>query len=118
MPKEKPYAFVGSRGDEVWLLPQAVIGRHVHGGMDPHAWEDVANAQEVARTPAAIPTENHELITAHDALGYLCRPAMFVRNGVGGGYRPAVKSVQAGRPCRQCGEVIDGEAASGVDPVQ
>jgi hypothetical protein len=32
--------------------------------------------------------------------------------------RPGVKSIQAGRPCRQCGEVIEGEAASGVDSVQ
>ncbi|GGZ01349.1 anchored repeat ABC transporter, substrate-binding protein [Streptomyces poonensis] len=108
VPKEKPYAFLGRPGDEVWVLPQAVIGKHVHGDMDPHAWEDVANAQayvrrveaelvkadpdgkatyeknaaaylktldaldqEVARELAAVPEENRELITTHDAFGYL-----------------------------------------------
>jgi anchored repeat ABC transporter substrate-binding protein len=110
VPKEKPYAFLGTPGDEVWVLPQAVIGKHVHGDMDPHAWEDVANAQayvrrieaelikadpdgrsayeknaaaylktlgaldqEVARKLAAIPAGNRELITTHDAFGYLAQ---------------------------------------------
>ncbi|MFD0316277.1 anchored repeat ABC transporter, substrate-binding protein [Streptomyces flavalbus] len=110
VPKEKPYAFLGRPGDPVWVLPQAVIGQHVHGDLDPHAWEDVANAQayvrrieaelieadpdgratyeknaasylrkldaldqEVARTLAAVPAANRELITTHDAFGYLAR---------------------------------------------
>ncbi|GGL93409.1 hypothetical protein GCM10010129_41570 [Streptomyces fumigatiscleroticus] len=110
VPKEKPYAFLGRPGADLWVLPQAVIGKHVHGDMDPHAWEDVANAQayvrrieaeltgadpagkaayernaeaylrklaaldeEVARKLAAIPEENRELITTHDAFGYLAR---------------------------------------------
>ncbi|MER6527334.1 anchored repeat ABC transporter, substrate-binding protein [Streptomyces sp. NPDC001508] len=110
VPEEKPYAFLGKPGEDLWVLPQAVIGKHVHGDMDPHAWEDVANAeayvrrieaelikadpdgkttyekntaaylktlgaldQEVARTLATIPEENRELITTHDAFGYLAR---------------------------------------------
>ncbi|MFI6035964.1 anchored repeat ABC transporter, substrate-binding protein [Streptomyces sp. NPDC051315] len=108
VPKEQPYAFLGRAGDPVWVLPQAVIGKHVHGDLDPHAWEDVANAeayvrrieaelikadpdgkatyeknassylrtlgaldQEVARTLATVPAENRDLITTHDAFGYL-----------------------------------------------
>ncbi|WP_426568386.1 anchored repeat ABC transporter, substrate-binding protein [Streptomyces canus] len=108
VPKEKPYAFLGEPGADLWVLPQAVIGKHVHGDMDPHAWEDVANAQayvrrveaelirndpegratyeknaaaylkelgaidqEVARKLATIPEHNRELITTHDAFGYL-----------------------------------------------
>ncbi|MDH6546293.1 anchored repeat ABC transporter substrate-binding protein [Streptomyces sp. SAI-133] len=49
VPQEEPYAFLGAAGDELWVLPQAVIGKHVHGDMDPHAWADVANAQAYVR---------------------------------------------------------------------
>ncbi|MGW0335316.1 anchored repeat ABC transporter, substrate-binding protein [Streptomyces sp. NPDC003011] len=49
VPKEKPYGFLGAAGDELWVLPQAVIGKHVHGDLDPHAWEDVANAEAYVR---------------------------------------------------------------------
>ncbi|MFD5270320.1 anchored repeat ABC transporter, substrate-binding protein [Streptomyces sp. NPDC058335] len=49
VPKEKPYGFLGTAGDELWVLPQAVIGKHVHGDLDPHAWEDVANAEAYVR---------------------------------------------------------------------
>ncbi|MFF8969926.1 anchored repeat ABC transporter, substrate-binding protein [Streptomyces sp. NPDC014995] len=110
VPKEQPYAFLGRAGDPVWVLPQAVIGQHVHGDLDPHAWEDVANAEayvrriqaelikadpggkatyeknaaaylktlgaldkEVARTLATVPEENRDLITTHDAFGYLAK---------------------------------------------
>jgi anchored repeat ABC transporter substrate-binding protein len=49
VPKEKSYSFLGQVGDPLWVLPQAVIGKHVHGDMDPHAWEDVANAEAYVR---------------------------------------------------------------------
>ncbi|MGX1267050.1 anchored repeat ABC transporter, substrate-binding protein [Streptomyces phaeoluteigriseus] len=49
VPKEGPYSFLGAAGDAVWVLPQAVIGKHVHGDMDPHAWADVANAGAYVR---------------------------------------------------------------------
>ncbi|MGW0845360.1 anchored repeat ABC transporter, substrate-binding protein [Streptomyces sp. NPDC002787] len=49
VPGEKPYSFLGEAGDDVWVLPQAVIGKHVHGDMDPHAWADVANAEAYVR---------------------------------------------------------------------
>jgi anchored repeat ABC transporter substrate-binding protein len=49
VPKEKPYGFLGAAGDELWVLPQAVIGKHVHGDLDPHAWGDVANAEAYVR---------------------------------------------------------------------
>ncbi|GGS31988.1 anchored repeat ABC transporter, substrate-binding protein [Streptomyces griseoviridis] len=110
VPEEEPYAFLGTPGDELWVLPQAVIGKHVHGDLDPHTWEDVANAeayvrrieaeliradpeggavyeknaaaylrtlraldQEVAGTLATVPAENRELVTTHDAFGYLAK---------------------------------------------
>ncbi|MEV6780946.1 anchored repeat ABC transporter, substrate-binding protein [Streptomyces sp. NPDC051098] len=49
VPKEAAYGFLGEPGAELWVLPQAVIGKHVHGDMDPHAWEDVANAEAYVR---------------------------------------------------------------------
>lgn len=49
VPEEERYGFLGAAGDELWVLPQAVIGKHVHGDLDPHAWEDVANAEAYVR---------------------------------------------------------------------
>ncbi|MFC9619409.1 anchored repeat ABC transporter, substrate-binding protein [Streptomyces sp. NPDC056930] len=49
VPKEGTYRFLGRSGADIWVLPQAVIGKHVHGEMDPHAWEDVANAEAYGR---------------------------------------------------------------------
>ncbi|WP_210572540.1 anchored repeat ABC transporter, substrate-binding protein [Streptomyces sp. GESEQ-4] len=49
VPEEQAYSFLGAAGDELWVLPQAVIGKHVHGDLDPHAWEDVANAAAYVR---------------------------------------------------------------------
>ncbi|MEV0176975.1 anchored repeat ABC transporter, substrate-binding protein [Streptomyces sp. NPDC050803] len=49
VPKEAPYSFLGEAGDPLWVLPQAVLGKHVHGDTDPHAWEDVANAEAYVR---------------------------------------------------------------------
>lgn len=35
--------FVGPAGSSTYLLPQAVLGKHVHGEIDPHLWHDVGN---------------------------------------------------------------------------
>jgi len=37
--------FLGEPGTQVHQLPQAVLGKHVHGSIDPHLWQDVRNAQ-------------------------------------------------------------------------
>ncbi|MCO8277789.1 anchored repeat ABC transporter, substrate-binding protein [Actinoplanes sp. TRM 88003] len=37
--------FLGRPGTRIYQLPQAVLGRHVHGEIDPHLWQDVGNAQ-------------------------------------------------------------------------
>lgn len=37
--------FLGRPGTQIYQLPQAVLGRHVHGEIDPHLWQDVGNAQ-------------------------------------------------------------------------
>lgn len=49
VPEESSYSFLGTAGDPLWVLPQAVLGKHVHGDLDPHAWEDVANAEAYVR---------------------------------------------------------------------
>lgn len=108
VPSGKQFAFLGRPGAEIYQLPQAVLGKHVHGEIDPHLWQDVQNAKSYAqlirdtlkkRDPAGaktydancrayesrldaldryvrdqigrIPADRRQLITTHDAFGYL-----------------------------------------------
>lgn len=43
------FRFLGQPGDPLYLLPQAVLGKHVHGEIDPHLWHDVHNAAAYVR---------------------------------------------------------------------
>lgn len=43
IPAEPSFRFLGHPGDETYLLPQAVLGAHIHGEVDPHLWHNVAN---------------------------------------------------------------------------
>lgn len=43
------YRFLGRSGQEVYILPQAVLGKHVHGDIDPHLWHDAHNAAAYVR---------------------------------------------------------------------
>jgi anchored repeat ABC transporter substrate-binding protein len=45
LPAGRGYRFLGRPGERIYQLPQAVLGRHVHGEIDPHLWHDVGNAQ-------------------------------------------------------------------------
>jgi anchored repeat ABC transporter substrate-binding protein len=108
VPDDPRFAFLGTAGSQIHQLPQAVLGKHVHGEIDPHLWEDVANAKAyvqlmrdtlisadpdgkqtyqnnaaaylqqlneldeyVRTTLATIPPSRRQLITTHDAFGYL-----------------------------------------------
>jgi anchored repeat ABC transporter substrate-binding protein len=108
VPDEPAFSFLGRPDAQIHQLPQAVLGRHVHGEIDPHLWQDVANARAYAQLirdtlveadPAAastyednaaayldeleqldryvadtlgrIPEGRRQLITTHDAFGYL-----------------------------------------------
>ncbi|GAA1659951.1 hypothetical protein GCM10009830_01250 [Glycomyces endophyticus] len=108
IPDSELFAFLGAPGADIYQLPQAVLGKHVHGEVDPHVWQSVANAKayvqvvtdalieadpdgrayfeerrdaylaelddldaEVAAAIDTIPEENRQLITTHDAFGYL-----------------------------------------------
>ncbi|APT84791.1 hypothetical protein CAQU_06625 [Corynebacterium aquilae DSM 44791] len=44
----------GNRGQQqVYMLRQAVVGKHVHGDTDPHAWLDANNGEAYAQAIAA-----------------------------------------------------------------
>ncbi|WP_449278395.1 anchored repeat ABC transporter, substrate-binding protein [Leucobacter sp. GX24907] len=44
IPGDPAYRFLGRAGEPVHQLPQAVLGKHVHGEIDPHLWQDVRNS--------------------------------------------------------------------------
>ncbi|CAM3732689.1 anchored repeat ABC transporter, substrate-binding protein [Kibdelosporangium persicum] len=44
VPAGGQYSFLGRAGDRIYQLPQAVLGKHVHGEIDPHLWQNVRNA--------------------------------------------------------------------------
>ncbi|TCC51374.1 anchored repeat ABC transporter, substrate-binding protein [Kribbella capetownensis] len=108
VPDDPRFAFLGKPGSRIHQLPQAVLGKHVHGEIDPHLWQDVANAKAyvqlirdtliskdpdgkqtytdntaaylnqltdlddyVRTTLATIPPDRRQLVTTHDAFGYL-----------------------------------------------
>ncbi|CAL9573745.1 hypothetical protein SUDANB95_04849 [Actinosynnema sp. ALI-1.44] len=48
VPDDARFAFLGSAGASVHQLPQAVLGKHVHGEIDPHLWQDVRNGRAYA----------------------------------------------------------------------
>lgn len=43
------YAFLGHAGDQIYQLAQAVLGKHVHGEIDPHLWQNVRNVMAYAQ---------------------------------------------------------------------
>ncbi|GAA3212275.1 anchored repeat ABC transporter, substrate-binding protein [Dactylosporangium siamense] len=45
VPADPRFAFLGPAGQSIHQLPQAVLGKHVHGEIDPHLWQNVANAK-------------------------------------------------------------------------
>jgi anchored repeat ABC transporter substrate-binding protein len=44
IPAGPEYRFLGRPGTQVYQLAQAVLGKHVHGEIDPHLWQNVRNA--------------------------------------------------------------------------
>lgn len=43
IPAGAQFAFLGHPGDRIYQLAQAVLGKHVHGEIDPHLWQNVRN---------------------------------------------------------------------------
>lgn len=44
VPANRSYSFLDRPGQPIYMLAQAVLGKHVHGEIDPHLWLDAANA--------------------------------------------------------------------------
>lgn len=44
IPGDRQFRFLGKPDAPIYQLPQAVLGKHVHGEIDPHLWHDVRNA--------------------------------------------------------------------------
>ena len=53
VPDDARFRFLGPPGRRIWQLPQAVLGKHVHGEIDPHLWQDVRNAKAYVHAMAA-----------------------------------------------------------------
>ncbi|WP_428962145.1 anchored repeat ABC transporter, substrate-binding protein [Micromonospora fluostatini] len=43
VPADRAFRFLGRPGTQIHQLPQAVLGKHVHGEIDPHLWQNVRN---------------------------------------------------------------------------
>ena len=52
IPAEQGYRFLGFARQKIYQLPQAVLGKHVHGDIDPHLWQSVKNGIAYVRTIA------------------------------------------------------------------
>ncbi|WP_449280669.1 anchored repeat ABC transporter, substrate-binding protein [Leucobacter sp.] len=50
IPGDPAYRFLGRPGGRIHQLPQAVLGKHVHGEIDPHLWQNVRNAMSYAES--------------------------------------------------------------------
>ncbi|MDC4232529.1 anchored repeat ABC transporter, substrate-binding protein [Actinomyces sp. B33] len=49
IPGAPGFRFLGAPGSDAYVLPQAVLGKHVHGEIDPHLWHDAHNAAAYVR---------------------------------------------------------------------
>jgi anchored repeat ABC transporter substrate-binding protein len=73
IPAGGEYRFLGNPRDQIYLLPQAVLGSHVHGDIDPHLWQNVRNGiayvQTIADKLAQVDPKNaayyHQRATAY-----------------------------------------------------
>ena len=43
VPAGAQFRFLGRPGTQLYQLPQAVLGKHVHGEIDPHLWQNARN---------------------------------------------------------------------------
>lgn len=43
IPGGPAFRFLGRAGTQLYQLPQAVLGKHVHGEIDPHLWQNARN---------------------------------------------------------------------------
>ncbi len=76
VPADPQWRFLGKAGQDAWVLAQAVIGKHVHGEIDPHMWLDVSNAiayVEVIRDRLSAVDPAHADVFAANASAYIAK---------------------------------------------
>ncbi|MDQ6524824.1 anchored repeat ABC transporter, substrate-binding protein [Nocardioides sp. LHD-245] len=74
VPGDERLGFLGRPGTAVYQLPQAVLGKHVHGEIDPHLWQDVGNVMaytELIRDTLIDADPTHALAYRERADAYL-----------------------------------------------
>lgn len=74
IPADDRLGFLGRPGERVYQLPQAVLGKHVHGEIDPHLWQDVGNVMayvELIRDTLIDADPEHALEYREQADAYL-----------------------------------------------
>ncbi|MGV0384164.1 anchored repeat ABC transporter, substrate-binding protein [Corynebacterium sp. 22_2729] len=74
IPGDPTFRFLGNAGDETYLLPQAVLGKHVHGELDPHLWHNAKNAMayvKVIRDKLITVDPDHAADYQENAQNYL-----------------------------------------------
>lgn len=90
VPPEPEFRFLGTPGHQTYLLPQAVLGNHVHGELDPHIWHDVASVKAVAqvvRDELSAIDPQHAAVYDANATQYLAQldaTDSYVRDLIGG----------------------------------
>ncbi|WKD60169.1 Manganese ABC transporter substrate-binding lipoprotein precursor [Corynebacterium ciconiae DSM 44920] len=52
LPADPSYRFLGRPQQEVYMLHQAVLGKHIHGDTDPHVWLDPNNGVAMTKVIA------------------------------------------------------------------
>ncbi|WP_244963247.1 anchored repeat ABC transporter, substrate-binding protein [Actinomyces trachealis] len=74
VPGAAGFRFLGEPGASVYVLPQAVLGKHVHGEIDPHLWHDVHNAAAYVR----VIRDSLEQVDPEGAGTYRARAAAYL----------------------------------------
>lgn len=69
VPGDPAFRFVGKPGSSVYILPQAVAGKHMHGEVDPHVWHSARNAEAMVEVIA----ERLTMADPKHATGYRAR---------------------------------------------
>ncbi|QOQ38672.1 anchored repeat ABC transporter, substrate-binding protein [Trueperella pecoris] len=76
VPADPKWRFLGKPGDDAWVLAQAVIGKHVHGEVDPHMWLDARNAiafAEIIQARLSTIAPEHAQTFQENAKAYIAR---------------------------------------------
>ena len=74
VPANRDYRFLGKPDEETYLLPQAVLGKHIHGELDPHIWHDAGlmkNVVEGIRDQLSQIDPAHQQAYTDNARAYL-----------------------------------------------